>query len=501
MTSSIDMSQYPLKREQEKYDWLYTGSYGAGPVERVMRWADRRLPRQLGNVIDIGCGRGKLIVKLDGRYEKYTGIDVAKNQIEKMKQQYPRHEFQFMNMCDMPFEDDTFDYGFCIDVLEHIPPEFAKLAVQEMQRVCKNLVVNISCRLAFHKDQTGRNLHLTVMPPKWWSDQFDPVFATHGTTETIGILVGENFLTVTDPYADYRRMSGVRVMPDESIILIRNNKKLEELFDSIFDRVSTNCRWFPRIDEKLAIGQLANKFVGQPCFIIGKGPSLDELDGRMFHKFPEAPILSVNEAVFKIDSLNLSNPRFLIQHDTSIRCEPDGSIPLLNRKNGHLYPSVEPRYIYSTFDLKIQIDLTAIIAMRIATRIFGCEHLYMYCFDAAVNQDINYAKIVGYTPRTLRQGLDGSRFLGHIKHIQNHADVPIHLMLPTSAEVISYIPLQWPGNLPEHRVLFPAEHPAYSSATIDSPLKTEPSLPASQPDHLDMSQQASYPDSDNETTD
>jgi len=50
-------------------------------------------------------------------------------------QKYPHH-VQYMNVLDLPFEDNSFDFIICNHVLEHIPDDLA--AMREICRVLKN---------------------------------------------------------------------------------------------------------------------------------------------------------------------------------------------------------------------------------------------------------------------------------------------------------------------------------------------------------------------------
>lgn len=54
---------------------------------------------------------------------------------------------------------------------------------------------------------------------------------------------------------------------------------------------------------------------GDTVYIIGKGPSLDELTKEDFIEYSNAPVLCVNESVHAIERLDIANPLFCIQYD------------------------------------------------------------------------------------------------------------------------------------------------------------------------------------------
>src|SRR5919108_3018253 len=96
---------------------------------RRLREIVRNLPAQNGPmVLDAGCGAGGVAGFL-GDLE-VAGVDLAKPDA------CPRNlTFQQASVLDLPFSDRAFPIVACVDVIEHLPLNARKRAVQELVRV------------------------------------------------------------------------------------------------------------------------------------------------------------------------------------------------------------------------------------------------------------------------------------------------------------------------------------------------------------------------------
>jgi SAM-dependent methyltransferase len=67
-----------------------------------------------------------------------------------------------------------FDWVYCTDVLEHIPPQFTMLAIEQMLRVAKEgLFLTVSLVPDSFGVWAGKSLHQTVQPFTWWRDSLE----------------------------------------------------------------------------------------------------------------------------------------------------------------------------------------------------------------------------------------------------------------------------------------------------------------------------------------
>lgn len=86
-------------------------------------------------VLDVGCGKGRFIRALKHKDYDIYGIDPTPSFFDHCVKTISRQNFRLGSATKLPYADETFDFVYCIEVLEHIP--HYKLALAEMQRVLK----------------------------------------------------------------------------------------------------------------------------------------------------------------------------------------------------------------------------------------------------------------------------------------------------------------------------------------------------------------------------
>src|SRR6187402_117108 len=74
-------------------------------------------------VIDIGCGSGRWIKYLDGRYRKIVGLDPSEAifAADKLIGENEKVELVRSSTDHIPFPDGYFDFAYSLGVLHHIP--------------------------------------------------------------------------------------------------------------------------------------------------------------------------------------------------------------------------------------------------------------------------------------------------------------------------------------------------------------------------------------------
>ncbi len=219
------------------------------------------------------------------------------------------------------------------------------------------------------------------------------------------------------------QINGIRLRKqvDGSFTISRNNRELEAKFDAKYIRVTNELRWLPYCVEGGRLSDLADTFKHKPCYIIGKGPSLDGLTANHFQE--DVPIVCINESIHKIEELGLSNPTFCMQQDMSLKatCKPKHAKLLVAYGARNHYADFSNKIVFHMEEFGVISDLTAIVAMKMVQK-FGCSRLWMYGFDSCTSNSTQYADCIGH-PSTM--GGDVKRFLLHKDKILCSAFVPI----------------------------------------------------------------------------
>jgi 2-polyprenyl-3-methyl-5-hydroxy-6-metoxy-1,4-benzoquinol methylase len=134
-----------LEKEHASSEWGVTGHLLASQVHQIMTLEG------LNTLLDYGCGQGKL------------GQWFAKNAPQMDLREY---EPGIPRRAAMP---DPAQIVACIDVMEHVEPEYVVNVLDHIQKLAQHRVYfNISTCLAGRILNDGRNAHLTIKPHKWW---------------------------------------------------------------------------------------------------------------------------------------------------------------------------------------------------------------------------------------------------------------------------------------------------------------------------------------------
>jgi len=89
-----------------------------------------------GRVLDFGCGNGSFTYMVSKYCDSIYGIDCSSIAIDKAKKAYPKIGFQILGGNNkLPYDDESFDAIFIIDVLEHILD--IETLLEEVSRVLK----------------------------------------------------------------------------------------------------------------------------------------------------------------------------------------------------------------------------------------------------------------------------------------------------------------------------------------------------------------------------
>lgn len=167
----------PINPEQNKYEkvWKHAAYREISPGEH---WATTFLRQARveadAEVVDFGCGtgRGGLMLALFGM--KVTLVDFAagcldKEVVEACRTQPTRIKFQQADLTKtLPLSTA---YGFCCDVMEHIPPNDVEFVLANILSSAHHCFFAISTVDDTMGSLVGEKLHLTVQPMVWWLEK------------------------------------------------------------------------------------------------------------------------------------------------------------------------------------------------------------------------------------------------------------------------------------------------------------------------------------------
>ncbi len=242
----------------------------------------------------------------------------------------------------------------------------------------------------------------------------------------------------------------VRKLGDGSFMLPRCKPLVARQLDKDFIRVPGEKRWFERPTYSVSYDTMLEIFRGNDCYIVGKGPSLNSLRASDFVN--DCPIIAINEAIRKVEALDIPNPIFMMQHDAKLRdtCMPNkGEIILSHHAKETGCYADRTKYVYFPAEYGCTAgSLTVICAIKMLQKL-GVTGITFVAFDACMGGSLDYALCVGY--KSSRNN-DPRRFLKHRDLIDRVLTVNAEWFKPPLPVVEEpCIPEPLPHNQPEHR--------------------------------------------------
>lgn len=95
-----------------------------------------------GSVLEIGCGTGRLLEPLAGRFDRLFGVDVSGAMVRRGRERLGHmpqvHFVEIDGLGTLPFKDDSFDFCFSYITFHHIPMKpVVRRFIAEARRVLK----------------------------------------------------------------------------------------------------------------------------------------------------------------------------------------------------------------------------------------------------------------------------------------------------------------------------------------------------------------------------
>lgn len=128
-------------------------------------------PKRFDSIIDIGCGAGGAGLKFEAHGMQVNYLDLVDVRLDP---KIDRRKFIEATLWDYRWplhRRQGWDYGFCCDVLEHMPKEFSMLVVDRILHCCRTAWLQVALVPETHGQLINKPLHLTVGNFEWWRDR------------------------------------------------------------------------------------------------------------------------------------------------------------------------------------------------------------------------------------------------------------------------------------------------------------------------------------------
>lgn len=117
-----------------------------------------------GSIIDIGCGRGELLVPFEKKSLKVLGVDGS-----RANRDYTflkKTNFQFFDLRNNFCPAQRYDLCLCLEVGEHIEEKYSCALIGSLVRSAPVIIFS-----AAPPGQYGVD-HVNLKPPEWWIEKF-----------------------------------------------------------------------------------------------------------------------------------------------------------------------------------------------------------------------------------------------------------------------------------------------------------------------------------------
>jgi hypothetical protein len=161
--------------EKAKYKrmWQFEGYRWFSPGEQLVDFIDAHAPERGCVVVDFGCGTGRALVELTKRGFHVVGVDFADNCRDEAAKDLPFLEWDLSLPCPL-----RAPYGYCCDVMEHIPPNQVDAVLSNIKDSAETVVFRIEYEPDVMGKLIGATLHLSVHPEDWWLSKLAEHFSS-----------------------------------------------------------------------------------------------------------------------------------------------------------------------------------------------------------------------------------------------------------------------------------------------------------------------------------
>ena len=170
-TTEVEKTKYSQMWDIPEYG---DTSPGANIVDAFVKISGCKPGKSL---IDLGTGSGKAALKFEREHGlNVQTLDITRHcMIPEALEMFGFTHIETSLWSNWPDNllaggGAPYDYAYCCDVMEHIPPEFTMLCLANMFRAAEHVFIQVDIDPEGWGDLINETLHLTVMPFIWWRD-------------------------------------------------------------------------------------------------------------------------------------------------------------------------------------------------------------------------------------------------------------------------------------------------------------------------------------------
>ncbi len=177
-----------LRAETAKYDEVWTvpgyakhspGGTMAADLLGILR------PPVGSSFVDLGCGAGAGGIEIQKLCpnSSVTYLDMVR--VKGVPEPFVQQPL-WAPLRDPDGAHAHWDYGYCCDVMEHIPEPFTMLVVDNILQSVGSGIFNISFSTDAFGAYVRQQLHLTIKPFTWWRDNLSEISTILSARDLLG---------------------------------------------------------------------------------------------------------------------------------------------------------------------------------------------------------------------------------------------------------------------------------------------------------------------------